>query len=431
MALAVLVINQIDIASEGSSYRGVPSYVLPEIFLFFLALYLTARTGFYRFASIGLLSAYYLGATYTLATWGADLPVGLMVYALLVTLSGVLSGPRFTLVWSTVVIASLAALWHFQHGTSIIQPQLYWKQETTDWGDLVVIAFLFFVIATISWLYGTEISKSLKRARTSERALKRERDNLEITVERRTRDLNQVQMEKMLNLYRFAEFGRRASGFFHDIINPLNVVLLNLEQLQQSEENQDKTDLTDTAASVRRALEGTKRIEQFVQAAQNQVRRESKVSSFEVRKVIEQSAQLLTHSAKQRGIQIAMKWPKEDVTLFGDPLKLNQVVTNLISNAIDAYENCDRQRKEIVINIEKIKSDVALTVQDFGCGISPEHLHRIFEPLFTTKGSSRGIGLGLGIVKDIVEKDFVGTIAVQSTPNTGSKFIITLPSKVE
>jgi signal transduction histidine kinase len=71
--------------------------------------------------------------------------------------------------------------------------------------------------------------------------------------------------------------------------------------------------------------------------------------------------------------------------------------------------------------------DVNIIVQDWGCGISPEITGKIFQPFFTTKTTGNGIGIGLSSTKEIIEKDFSGTVTVESSEGWGSTFRITFP----
>jgi len=119
------------------------------------------------------------------------------------------------------------------------------------------------------------------------------------------------------------------------------------------------------------------------------------------------------------------------VILEVDPERLGQALASLMENAVHALTAAhwqplaDRQR-QITVRTELADDKVCLSVADNGCGVPPENLSRIFEPLFTTKNF--GVGLGLPLVKQIVEFHG-GMIAVTSTPDQGSTFTITLPQR--
>ena len=107
---------------------------------------------------------------------------------------------------------------------------------------------------------------------------------------------------------------------------------------------------------------------------------------------------------------------------------LRQVFTNLISNAIDAMEQGGRL--ELTIG-DALDGSVEVSVGDSGCGIATENIESIFNPFFTTKGE-KGTGIGLWVVKGIVER-LGGRISVSSSTGgeTGTCFTITLPVKIE
>jgi len=104
---------------------------------------------------------------------------------------------------------------------------------------------------------------------------------------------------------------------------------------------------------------------------------------------------------------------------------LRQVFTNLVSNSIDAMEKAGR----LELIVQGAGAYVEVAVVDNGCGISSEDLESIFHPFFTTKGE-KGTGIGLWVVKGIIER-FGGTIEVESSTNgnTGTRFNIALPAK--
>ena len=112
----------------------------------------------------------------------------------------------------------------------------------------------------IAWLSNREIEKSLKRARRSEAALKVERDALEITVEARTRQLREAQADQLSQLYRFAEFGQISSGLFHDLVNPLNAMSLNMENILSI---QDHATVSEMRERIERAMGSAKRMEKI------------------------------------------------------------------------------------------------------------------------------------------------------------------------
>ncbi len=146
---------------------------------------------------------------------------------------------------------------------------------------------------------------------------------------------------------------------------------------------------------------------------------QAKVTPADIHEGIENTLVIL-HSELKYGITVHRKYAElPTVPVYVD--ELNQVWTNLIHNAVQALGG----RGEIVIETRVDGTDVAITVEDNGPGIAPEVMPRIFEPFFTTKPKGEGTGLGLGIVKQIVEKH-AGRIEVASQPGC-TRFTIKLP----
>ena len=111
--------------------------------------------------------------------------------------------------------------------------------------------------------------------------------------------------------------------------------------------------------------------------------------------------------------------------VFADPVQLQQVMLNLIINAIDAMRADTCRERTLVVRSEQAQDRVLVTVKDSGCGIAPEDHARIFDPFYTTK--SDGIGMGLAISRSIIQAHG-GTIWMTQQSAGGSAFFFTVPS---
>ncbi|MBI2099900.1 MAG: HAMP domain-containing histidine kinase [Candidatus Vogelbacteria bacterium] len=401
-------------------FRGVDNPISASvIFLilsFFIFLLFLSHRGFLLIVSTFFISFFSLLATYEIYKWGVDLPFGILSYVLIIMIASILIGTRFTFILTFVISFIITGVGYFQE-INIIAADRYWITEIWGFPELTVMLTIFFIIATVSWLSNREIEKSLKRARRSEADLKKERDSLEITVEERTRELKETQAEKMAQLYRFAEFGRLSSGLFHDLINPLTAVSLNMKRVRGGNLNVD------------RAVRAAKKMENMVIAVRKQFVREEQNVIFSLGMEIDDAVRMLAHRAQKS--KVAVKFSKEkDVEFYGDAVKFNQVVMNLIANAIDSYMLQTGGLREVSVLLRRSGKMAEIIVSDYGSGISKENLRKIFDPFFTTKGHERGTGIGLSIVKRIVEKDFGGSIEVVSKEGKGSKFTVKLPVKM-
>ena len=330
----------------------------------------------------------------------------------------------------------MIAMGYAQYQKLIVVNQ-YWKQEVWRPTDMIVVSFIFALIAVISWLSNREIEKSLTRARKSEAELKKERDSLEITVETRTKELKEVQAEKISQLYRFAEFGRLSSGLFHDLINPLTAVSLNMEKLKQGGQlihdhpvsvagDSERLSVSQAAEYVDKAVQAAGKLEDLVVSVRKQLARQENNAIFSLSEEIYHVIDVLSYKAKKAGVVIQYV-PAHDAKTFGDAVKFNQVALNLIANAIDAYEDIQSQGKIILVSLQEKNGNIIFSVKDSGMGIPKENMQKIFEPFFTTKTEGRGIGIGLSMTKRIVEKDFKGTISVESDYGKGTVFNVMMP----
>ena len=401
------------------AYEGAPIWLPLLVLILFSVLYFLARLNFYLLSAYSLIIILCLLAAYSSLTWGTAVPGILLLYAVMIVMAGLMIGVLFSFILTIVISIFLITLAYLE-ANGITHPDLYWTEHTTTVADGVGFAFMLLIIALVSWLSNREITRSLSRARRSEAALKKERDQLEINVEERTRELKQAQLEKLLQLYRFAEFGKHSSGLLHDIVNPLNAVSLNLEKLSQKERSR----------LLKQALDGIKHIESFVQAARRQLQNQDHMTLFSVRSELRHVVKVLEHRAKERGVNVRLRIPA-NATLYGSTIKFHQLATNLIANAIDAYGPRDSKPVDRTVSVQAVaKSDrLVLSVRDQGKGIPAKNLNRIFEPFFTTKGSEKGTGIGLVIARNVAEKDFFGTINASSSKAGGTLFEVSLPSK--
>ena len=309
------------------------------------------------------------------------------------------------------------------HG--FIEPVLFWKQQKALFSDGIVMVVTLGIITIVSWLSNREIERSLKRAILSESALKKERDLLEIRVEERTKELKEAQREKMVQLTKFAEFGKLASGIFHDLSNPLTAASLNLEEINRGK----KDKLEEVTPYIEKALKATKRVEEFVGSVRKQIQQQDVQETFRIKKEVNEALEVLEYKAQKAEVQLQIEGSNTS-KLYGNPLKFTQVITNLVSNAIDSYDKfANPEKRCVLISCKEDKKNIIISIQDWGKGISPSFLTKVFDPFFTTKNIQHGTGIGLSIVKEVVEEDFNGKIDLESEENKGTTFTIKIPSK--
>src|SRR5690606_35642959 len=133
---------------------------------------------------------------------------------------------------------------------------------------------------------------------------------------------------------------------------------------------------------------------------------------------------LLDYRVAEQGVVISNNVPQHPVYVLGNAVRLEQVVVNLVSNALDAMR--EQSRQELSIDLRRYSESAVLRVADSGRGIPPEQLSSVFDPFYTTKDVGQGLGLGLSISYGII-RDMGGQISVDSVLDQGTTFRIVLP----
>ena len=424
--LLLNIIRLIDIINNPLD-RGLPLTYTLIILTFFIFLFYLVRRGFLRISSYILIFIYAAPTIYSFINWGTDLPAALLLAILIITLSGILLGENAVLVSTILLIAFLLTITSLQVN-GIIKVVSYWRNESNEFDDVVAYSIILFVIAIITWLFCRGIKKALTRARISEAELKKERDALEIKVIERSAQIKSMEMEKINQLYRLAEFGRLSSGIFHDLINPLTAVSLNLEQVRIKGEQK----LLSAKSYLNQAILATHKMEGLVISIKKQIQKEGGACLFSVNEEIKEIIEILSYKSRKANTIIKFE-ANAEFNLYGDSIKFSQIISNLLANAVEACEKKEILRDNADIPIIKIflkqtEKYLNIMISDPGVGISSENISKIFETFFSTKTKEgQGLGIGLASVKNIVEKDYKGTIEVESEINNGTKFIINLP----
>ncbi|MFH0856680.1 MAG: ATP-binding protein [bacterium] len=391
------------------------------LFAIFIALYWLSRKGFFGMSSYVLIMAYFIPATYAILKFGADLTAGLLFYSLIIVMASILISVWFSLGLFLIISFAVIIIGCLQIKNALA----IWKMRPLCPVDLVIYVSILGAVLAVSWLFNYETQKLLERARKSEENLKEEKGLLETKIEERTKEINRMQAEKIAKLYRCAEFGRLSSGIFHDLMNLLSVVSLNLVEV----EGKNK-EILNAKLYLQQALSATKRMENFLEAVNKQIRNEGTEMYFSVNKEIFQTIQIFSYKARKSWVEVIFK-RTEDIKTYGDPIKFNQIVSNLISNAIDSYEKIDgnRRRQKVKIGVYEKDNFIHLVVRDWGCGVPDELRDKIFEPFFTTKEYGKGTGIGLFSTKSIIEKSFSGSIKLAGKEGNGMAFYISFPKR--
>ena len=223
--------------------------------------------------------------------------------------------------------------------------------------------------------------------------------------------------QRLRETERIAELGTLASGMAHEIGTPMNVILGRAEYLlQRTTDEGMKKGLTTIVTQIERI---TKVMNQLLAFARRKTPERRPVDLAEI---VEDSLEMFQERIADRRITVEKAIVADIPSVRADRDQLIQVLINLVVNSLHAMPDGGTLR----LSLNREKGHVCLGVSDTGHGMPEEICSKIFEPFFTTKDFGKGTGLGLTVVKGIIE-EHGGTIAVESAVGKGTMFRIRLP----
>jgi two-component system NtrC family sensor kinase len=267
------------------------------------------------------------------------------------------------------------------------------------------------------------MSRQLQEARNEIRAWAH---TLEDRVEQKTRELTGAH-EEMSRVERMASIGKLAAVVAHEINNPLAGILTYAKLLKKragkepsvNVENVEMLDLIESES--RRCGEIVRNLMTFGRPSS------MNYEPADLNSVIDRCVRLVQHQLDLKNIELQLNLAKDLASVRCDPGQIEQVLLALVMNAIDALPTGGTLT--LATHKAPTVTDVQVEVRDDGVGMPPDILKNMFEPFFTTKERGRGLGLGLAISRQIVERH-QGRIEVKSEPGKGTLFTITLPMQV-
>ncbi|CAK9887765.1 MULTISPECIES: ATP-binding protein [Pseudomonas] len=264
------------------------------------------------------------------------------------------------------------------------------------------------------------ISQRLRLARLRQRS----REELERLVEARTRDLRTAQ-EGLVQSAKLAALGQMSAALAHEINQPLTTQRMQLATLRLLLDNQRLDEarlaLEPLEQMLTRMAALTGHLKTFARNSPSGLR-----ERLDLATVVDQALQLLDARIRAEDVNVAL-YLARPAWVRGDAIRLEQVLINLLRNALDAMAEKSYKRLEVRIDAEQ--EHWRLSVLDSGGGIPAEHLANVFDPFFTTKPVGEGLGLGLAISYGIIH-EAGGRLQVENQPG-GARFSLTLPMDPE
>jgi|GEM_PF-2331329 len=421
------------------------------------------RRGRIFLASIVFLSVVWLMLTFSAFAFGGVNGSSFSAYLVVILIAGLLLGGRASIGFAVLSgFAGLGLL--YAEASGILQPPASMSSFSMSLHRWFGEMTSFIMAAVLLHLATRSIHEALERARRNERAQQeanRELSLLSASLEQRVgertlelqashADLQQAyealqtHQAKLVVSEKMASLGRLTAGIAHEMNTPLAAIrgaLAGLNELAKEYESsiaepsvtpEDHREITREMQDVIQLAEkATERAADFVQSIKSQTRSlgAPEAEYFDAVPVIQDVLVLLGYTMRHAKCVESFEAGAKRVELYGSPGRLTHVVTNLVTNAIEA--SVAKGGGPINVCLTPGPEGVELKVSDQGRGIPPEVLPKIFDPMFTTKPFGEGTGLGLTIVHDIVTSEFGGTIDVESRVGEGTTFTLWFPRRAE
>jgi signal transduction histidine kinase len=280
------------------------------------------------------------------------------------------------------------------------------------------------------------LSYFLRRAIENEKQLKVAQMSNEVLSEK----LQGIQQE-LIHTEKLAVMGQLTASFAHEIGTPLNAIgghmqLLDMDLSKAIPEAALKGAVSGRIGVITGQLHKIEEIVKgFLQTTKKPILQDKTITPVQV--LIERVIELVMPTLQRHQISFGQEFKAEFDLVEVVPLEVEQVVLNLVNNAVDSMKEKSQLQQGKVANALWIRTynDVekkwlVIEIKDTGMGITDENLKRIFKPFFTTKSAGEGHGLGLSICQQFI-RSYGGEILVESKVDSGTKIMVQLPRKVE
>jgi signal transduction histidine kinase len=310
------------------------------------------------------------------------------------------SGFSRRVVWFIVVCAAIAMF--ISTRTSFAadyfhEPTLW---DRYPWLIVVIVAMVFAQAALIGVLLHE----------------RRRRLYFEVQASRRTAEL--------AHFNRYSTAGELTASIAHELNQPLGAILINVETAELLLESSapDLDALREIVTDIRR---DDQRASNVLQRLRGMLKRApSEIKDIDLNEIAGESIQLLSPLSIAREVKLSGFAAPMSLPLRGDPVQLQQVIVNLIVNAMDAMSKMPSAQRRVTVDTARDDNFAEVSVSDTGPGIPSEKIKEVFEPFFTTK--AQGMGLGLSIARTIVVAHN-GRIWAENKAGSGAVFHVSLP----
>ncbi|MBS0521154.1 MAG: PAS domain S-box protein [Proteobacteria bacterium] len=246
----------------------------------------------------------------------------------------------------------------------------------------------------------------------------------DVSERQATRQRLQELQADLSHVSRVSEMGQMASALAHEINQPLTAASNYLQAAQRLHARRDEADMPLLGEALEKARSQVERASEILRRLRGFIKKgEPEQQAEDIAKLIEEASAIALVGARERGVMVHFHPVPESGSVFVDRIQIQQVIVNLMRNAVEAMDG--HPRRELTVATEPVAGDMlAVTVIDTGSGIAPEIAERLFQPFVTTK--SAGMGVGLSICRSIIE-GHGGQLSAKPNPAGGTIFSFTVP----
>ena len=303
-----------------------------------------------------------------------------------------------------------------------------------SYADLVYLTFCTLCALAVGWVAAVR--------RRSEQELRQARDRLQIEVQQRAQreteiknlneELAKREREKLRQLEsdlahmnRVSMMGELAASLSHEITQPIASARNNARAAQNFLDMQPP-DLGEVREALSCVVGDTDRAGDIIDRIRDHIKKAPpRKEQFDLNEAINEVIVLGRSAIIKNGVSVQTRLSEGLFPVHGDRVQLQQVVLNLLLNAVEAMGSVEAEPRELLISTEQDHTGVLVAVRDSGPGIDPSHLERVFDAFYTTKSS--GMGMGLSICRSIIDAHG-GRLWAEANEPRGAIFQFTLPA---
>ncbi|MHA6767440.1 PAS domain-containing sensor histidine kinase [Sphingobium ummariense] len=248
--------------------------------------------------------------------------------------------------------------------------------------------------------------------------------HINLTEQERIAEMREAAQEELARANRIATVGAFSASIAHELNQPIASMVMDaqtgLRYLQR-----EVPDLQAAERILQRLTRTVQRVANIVQNTRDAIQSGQRgTTQIDLREMIEETAELLERELRRSDASFQLKGSKSPPLVSGDPVQVQQVLVNLMTNAVEAMREVEGPRL-ITLTMATLEDQAEVTVADSGPGIPEENLKKLFQPFFTTKAG--GVGMGLQICRTAIE-GMGGQLNVRNLDKGGAAFTFTLPT---